>query len=116
MNDDKSNLKQSSIKDFVSNSVVKTLCLDLVVSSAIPFSIFGSPALKTLVQHAAAHLNEKIVVNPSNMKAMVLEEASNMRKKLAGVLKDRFVNLQIDMATCQNQSFFGKINFAKLLN
>lgn len=110
--DDKNDPKQRSIKEYVAKSTVGSLCLDIVVSNAIPFSVFDTPGLKTLVKHAASHLNEKIVINSSNMKALVLKEATNMKKKIAGMLANRFVNFQIDMATCQAQSFFGKITFA----
>lgn len=81
MNNGKENLKQSSFKDFVSNSDVKTLCLDLVVSSAIPFSIFDTLALKTLVLHAAAHLSENIVVN-SHSKIVFTDKRRRINKTL----------------------------------
>ena len=64
--------------------------------------------MKGLIQDAAAHNNEK--VNSSNMKTLVIKEAANMKEKITGLLKHRFVNLQIDMATCQGQSFFGNEN------
>ena len=111
--DDNKNLKQLSIKTFVSNSVVKNYCVGIAVNSAIPFTVFDTPDMKSLIQDAAAHNNEKIIVNSSNMKTLVLKKATDMKEKIAGLLKHRFVNLQIDMATCQAKSFFGKENFIK---
>lgn len=90
------------------------LCLDLVVENALPFRVFDSSGMTQLVRAAASHHKEAVTVNASNMKLLVLEEAETLKRNFKKVLANRFVNLQIDMATCQAQSFFGKKNIITL--
>lgn len=85
------------------------LCLDLVVENALPFRVFDSSGMTQLLYH-----KEAVTVNASNMKLLVLEEAETLKRNFKKVLANRFVNLQIDMATCQAQSFFGKKNIITL--
>lgn len=108
LNSDGNDSKQKKITDFTKSSVIKKHCLELVVSSATPFTIFDNPGLKAIIKLAAAFTKEEVVINPSNMKEMTLREAADLKIMIANELKNRFINLQIDMATCQSVSFFGK--------
>jgi hypothetical protein len=99
---------QQKITEFVTRSQVREHCLDIVVNCAAPFAVFDSPGMQALTQLASAQLHEKNTINSSNMKTTVLDKAKKLKAQLIEKLKGRFVNIQVDFATCQAQSFLGE--------
>lgn len=99
--------KQPKISTFFDSSVIMKLCVDLVVESGRPFSIFKDKSMKTFVNLAKLQVRAKVEIHPESVKNVVCETATKKRSEIRQLLEGKVLSFSLDMATCRHKSFIG---------
>lgn len=103
-----SKLKQTKI---ITEKPILSLCSKLSVHAGIPFNAYSNPHFKKLISFAKKGANDVsgIEINVGNIKKYTLEEGELHQKTLKQRIKNKFVSLSVDLATCQTRSFLGEL-------
>lgn len=103
--------KQPRISAFGRGSTVMNLCVDLVVDSGRPFTIFKDKAMKSIINLARLQASENIEINSERVKNAVHAAAEKKRNEIGELLSKRVLSFSLNMAACRHRSFIGKTRF-----
>lgn len=102
--------KQPKIAEYMKESPVMELAVDMVVENAVSFELFVSSSMRSLTNHAKKGFNDKSsrAINDETVKLAVIERAKKKREEIKKLLAGKIINLSADFATCWSRSFFGE--------
>lgn len=115
LNLNKANIKEKSKKNSVEVEYLKKICMQLVTVHGRPLAMINDDAFQHLIHLAAPSNSDMSEINVRSIKAMVTEQAYNIKNKIWGEIKNQLISLKLDSVTCTDRKFIG-INIQYMKN
>ena len=101
------NKKKNSKENCTTIDNLKKICMQLVTVHGRPLKMMEDAAFQQLLNMAATSTADVKQINIKSIKAMVTEQAYNIKQKIWNEIKNKLISLKLDSATCVERKFVG---------
>lgn len=99
--------QKTNISVNITPDLLKEACTELVTVNGRPFSIFNDSGFRKILDPIIAGLDNKIAINPENIKKNVSLNALSLKEKITTELKGKLLSFKVDGASRLDRSILG---------